>query len=1125
MTRVRLFMVSLVAFAALALPQAAMGVGPQTVPRVLVTEGFETTSSANYVTSAYVGGWQDGTAAGFWGRSAVFTPHSGMSSLWCNGTNAAAVAARKYAKRSAGHVSFPLTMTADYYGAVASFYYRMPSLGDQEKVIPPFVPQYAPTPNPGYYETRANPAITTALGASFVVTLTPSKSAGELSLSRSAGEFRLQWQDQQEIDLPTAKIHTGEGASVDDVVIAGWKYGPVRSLGATTTSISTTLTWRRPWRSTAETSTEERAVSYRVWRAPAGNSAWTELTSDGARLANGALSYTDTSVADATAYIYAVQAWDPGTGTETGEYRTVNATTASVSLPLVAIATPVSGAVVTGTGPVVVSGTTSGRDGATVTSASVTVRRDDNLYYNGLTGSWTAAPARVIAAVVGGGWSADWTPVANDYKQRLYTITASATDSRGKTATTPARTMRVDSVPFVSPVATVSSPSADTTVVSSAAFTISGTAVVQTGLPAAQVAVRISRDGTTWWNGSAWTSTNTTVAAAVTGSTWSVNVTPPANHYATSSFTVTAIATDAHGLTGTLAIRAFKVDSVPFVPPTAFFVTPLTGEDMLGPGPYTLRGTASAQPNLPLTIVTLTIARDDGTWWNGSTWQATPFALAASGTTAWNYGWLPPANEYYDHHYLLTVTATDAHGLSGSSTPVDVRVNSTVPNPPDVAVIAPTGTADIVDSDVFTVSGTAAGRDGAMLTGVSVRIRRDNATWWNGSSWQATPVKLPATGMGTWSYDWQPPAEEYLIHTYTFYAYAADNRAQTGTSTAVSARLDSVPFTPPTTAVTTPVSGTTLVTTETVVRGVAAATAGLQIADVRVTIMAQHKTTAAKSWWNGAEWVASETSITPAGLSDWNCAFIPKPADNVRYAYTISSTATDQHGLSATSSGVIVDADTTGTDKPKVTITSPSSAPVGKRAEISIAGTSTSAVGTSVGAVDVVIRRDDGKYYDQVSGQFMTGTTGFARATGTSTWSLKVPIEADKSHVYTITAHATDDRVGNRVGIGSSAPVTVSVDNVGPRLVGAKRLGPRYVELRFNEPVSRATVQLADFRSRLRLNGSKLYWSRDGRSVRIATAPKQPLLAKYTVGLSQSKVIADRWGNTSTAMNEVTVHK
>ena len=137
----------------------------------------------------------------------------------------------------------------------------------------------------------------------------------DVNLSRNPGTVTVRFYDATE---GAGMTPNGTGPIVDDVRITGYKFGPISSLAAQYVSGSgVKLTWGRPGRSTAQPKVpEERALAYRVWRRSIGGS-WTELTSHG-RIS--ATQFTDPRATKSSAYQYAVQAWDVGTGAGYGAY-------------------------------------------------------------------------------------------------------------------------------------------------------------------------------------------------------------------------------------------------------------------------------------------------------------------------------------------------------------------------------------------------------------------------------------------------------------------------------------------------------------------------------------------------------------------------------------------------------------------------------------------------------------------------------------------------------------------------------------------------------------------------------------------------------------------------------------
>lgn len=350
----RLFALSLLAMVVVAVPAVAHAATlPGATPATITSENFDELASQATLTSGMTLGpgpqLVGTTAYAWWGANPKLRRGLSGDGLWCAGSmttlTAPAVAwPHDYPEvivpgsdtqpssrsASAGDADLAMAQMSNYYSAYASFWYSMPTLGVYEAA--PYAgftvdtgvqPMFGISPQVAFIQTQ------TSENAWRQVNIDVTNPANGLNnMSRQANsKFRLEWVDYDE-DGQTPR--TGEGPTVDDLAITGWKYGPVRSLAATIASGNVHLTWQRPWRSTAATSTEERTIAYRVWRSISGAGNWTELT--GARLADSATSYDDSSIGSNGTYDYVVQAWDTGSGTGYGQVATATIT--------VAIATP-----------------------------------------------------------------------------------------------------------------------------------------------------------------------------------------------------------------------------------------------------------------------------------------------------------------------------------------------------------------------------------------------------------------------------------------------------------------------------------------------------------------------------------------------------------------------------------------------------------------------------------------------------------------------------------------------------------------------------------------------------------------------------------------------------------------
>lgn len=408
----------------------AFAAGPTTSPATFISEGFESGTTPTYFTSP-IGGIPASTA--WWAPSAK-RKRSGLNGLWCSGTNGTTWP--YYAADSKGYATFDLSQAADYYESSLVFYYTMPSLGvsDANSFGVEWSAKSVPTSS-----TISGLPLTTLNGWSrleYDLTADPRFS----SLSRTAGDVVFKWFDQYEnFGSPTE----GEGVTLDDVAIQGWKYGPVRSLATAVSGSDVTVSWLRPYRAVASTVMEERTIGYRVYRAPQGTSTWSEITP--ARIVDQAatVSFVDTTAPGGTAYRYAVQVWDA----TTGYGRAVEVTSASVparlTQPTAAVIAPAAAATVGGPSAVQITGTASVDPATAIQSVTVRVRRDaDGAYWNG--SSWQSSVASLTAGASPtlATWSYSWVTPKGELSP--VTVSAITRDAAGNSSQAATRSFTLD---------------------------------------------------------------------------------------------------------------------------------------------------------------------------------------------------------------------------------------------------------------------------------------------------------------------------------------------------------------------------------------------------------------------------------------------------------------------------------------------------------------------------------------------------------------------------------------------------------------------------------------------------------------------------------------------------------
>jgi hypothetical protein len=314
MKSLRVLAIPIVLGLALALSPAcasAAVTGPAATPAVIRSEGFETLPYGSGLTIEPVDLLP--TATAYWGRITQRS-YAGSYGLWCAGSVPGNPAASgwtsfggMYPDFTYGLATFDLAQLSGYYSSTLAYRYLMPSLGAAD--ADSFNVMWG-TSGTSWDTHPGRPVTPTWASESWDL----SAPANSMNMSRKAGIVRFGFVDLLE-DFSQSPT-TGEGATIDDVVVSGYKFGPVRSFAASVVGGKARLTWQTPWRSTEATGSEERPVAYRVWRAPdVAPYAWTELTSS----RQSALEFDDPASLDGT-YRYAVQAWDTGSGVGYGSH-------------------------------------------------------------------------------------------------------------------------------------------------------------------------------------------------------------------------------------------------------------------------------------------------------------------------------------------------------------------------------------------------------------------------------------------------------------------------------------------------------------------------------------------------------------------------------------------------------------------------------------------------------------------------------------------------------------------------------------------------------------------------------------------------------------------------------------
>ncbi len=512
----------------------------------------------------------------------------------------------------------------------------------------------------------------------------------------------------------------------------------------------------------------------------------------------------------------------------------------------------------------------------------------------------------LIATSTAAPFSASWANVAAG----TYRITAKATDAQGLTTTSVAATIKVNAPPTIS----ITSPANNTSFAAPANITYT--------VNAAAIGAGNSITKVEYFNGATLLASSTTAPFSISS-----------NNVQAGTYTITAKATDANGLTQTSSPVTVKVNGAP----TISITSPANNASFAAPAniTYTVNAAAIGAGN--------SISKVE--YFNGAT-------LLASSTTA---PFSISSNNVQAGTYTITAKATDANGLTQTSSPITVKVNSA----PTISITSPANNASFAAPANITYTVNAA------ATGAGNNITK--VEYFNGATLLASSTTAP----------FSISSNNVQAGTYTITAKATDANGLTQTSSPITVKVNA----PPTISITSPTNNSSFTAPANITYTVNAAAIGAGNSITKV------------EYFNGATLLASSTTA-PFSIS----------SNNVQAGtYTITAKATDANGLTQTSSPITVKVNSL----PTISLTSPA-ANANFIAPASITLTSTPATpdaGVSISKVE----------YFQDANLIATSTT----APFNATWENVV------AGSYNISAKVTDSN-NNSV---SSAPVAISVIN------------------------------------------------------------------------------------------------
>ena len=208
-----------------------------------------------------------------------------------------------------------------------------------------------------------------------------------------------------------------------------------------------------------------------------------------------------------------------------------------------------------------------------------------------------------------------------------------------------------------------------------------------------------------------------------------------AHSYATPGI-YTAVATVSNSVSTVTATVPVTVDGQA---PTSLIVDPVAGQ-VISQSTYLIEGSASDD--------LAGVARVEVSLDGGATWHL------ATGTTAWRYEWVLPAENDVEH--LLLSRAVDAAGsVEAAGEGVLVTVDTQAPA---ITIMTPTANALLTGTTAL-ISGTTSDPASDRAGMLPLAIARVEVSTDGGAIWRQ------ATGITTWSYEWTLPAENGVAHT------------------------------------------------------------------------------------------------------------------------------------------------------------------------------------------------------------------------------------------------------------------------------------------------------------------------------------------------------------------------
>ncbi len=375
---------------------------------------------------------------------------------------------------------------------------------------------------------------------------------------------------------------------------------------------------------------------------------------------------------------------------------------------------------------------------------------------------------------------------------------------------------------------------------------------------------------------------------------------------------------------------------------------------------------------------TYRLSTNGGVTWTGELTQGLTVSLDESNTRATlAIPNLPFAESATPDQNQIKFSILDTLAFKHWSSAYPVRIDNT---PPSSTV----STAGCHDSAWLGVIAGTASDSGSGVSLVEIRLRRESdGKYYNGMSWQLTPVWLSASGTTSWTYVITPQDGSYTVESR-----ATDGLGHQQTTYGQSTfSYDPVP--PQSSVVTTGCFRQS--TWPNAIMG-SASDARSGVASVQISIQRASDSL----YYNGTSWSPTVTWLSVTGTTSWTRPFAP----TVETRYTVRSRATDNCGNVQSALG---ESSFTYDATPPQSSVATSGYYNAATWPGAITGSAADGVST-VASVEATLRRaSDGLYYNGTS---WSAGAQWLPVSGTTSWSLSFQPTVETG--YLVNSRATD---------------------------------------------------------------------------------------------------------------------